>query len=136
MIICVWVQALRDFIKLGNSVVFVIGNHDIELHWPLVQKQILKSLNLNEDEQARVRFCEWFYISNEDTAIEHGNQYDDYCVTINPIHPLIRGKKKVFVRLPFGNITGRYMVNGMGLFNPHAESYIFNDLSRVPEVFL
>lgn len=117
-----WVKALRDFVHAGNSLVFVIGNHDIELHWPLVQKELLKALELSEEEQARVRFCEWFYVSNDDTAIEHGNQYDDYCVTMNPIHPFVRLNKHIYVRLPFGNITGRYMVNGMGLFNPHAES--------------
>ncbi len=118
----VWVQALRDFLKRGHSIVFVIGNHDVELHWPMVQKEILKALGVDSVEVPRVRFCEWFYISNQDTAIEHGNQYDDYCVTTNPIHPLIKKGRKVRVRLPFGNIAGRYMTNGMGLFNPHVES--------------
>lgn len=118
----IWVKALTKFIQNGNRVVFVIGNHDIELHWPVVQKEILKGLHLTPDEEERVRFCEWFYISNHDTAIEHGNQYDDYCVTANPIHPLIKKGKRIQVRIPFGNITGRYMTNGMGLFNPHVES--------------
>ena len=118
----VWIQTVREFVQLGNHVVFVIGNHDIELHWPLVQKELLKFLHLMPEEETRVRFCEWFYISNEDTIIEHGNQYDDYCVASNPIHPLIKKGKRVQVRLPFGNITSRYMVNGMGLFNPHVES--------------
>ena len=117
-----WVQALREFVQLGHSLVFVIGNHDMEMHWPLVQKEILKALHLSPEDEKRVKFCEWFYISNHDTLIEHGNQYDDYCVASNPIHPVIKKGKKVQVRLPFGNITSRYMVNGMGLFNPHAES--------------
>src|SRR5690606_14881208 len=33
----VWVQALRRFVMCGHRVVFVIGNHDLELHWPQVQ---------------------------------------------------------------------------------------------------
>ena len=109
----IWVDALREFIQNGHSVVFVIGNHDIELHWPVVQKELIKSLRLTEEEESRIRFCEWFYISESDTAIEHGNQYDDYCVTASPIHPLIKKGKRIQVRLPFGNITSRYMVNGM-----------------------
>ena len=117
-----WVKAVRDFVRAGHSIVFIIGNHDIELHWPTVQKEVLKAFDLSEEEKKRVRFCDWFYISNGDTAIEHGNQYDDYCVTLNPIHPFIKVNKRICVRLPFGNITGRYMVNGMGLFNPHVES--------------
>ncbi len=131
----VWVQALREFVQAGHSVVFVIGNHDIELHWPLVQKEILKTLSLTEDEEKRIRFCEWFYISNNDTTIEHGNQYDDYCVTTHPIHPLIKKGKKIQVRLPFGNIAGRYMVNGMGLFNPHVESSFLMDLKEYLRFF-
>lgn len=124
----VWVDAVREFVRAGHTLVFVIGNHDIELHWPLVQKEILKALSLTEVEETRVRFCEWFYISNEDTTIEHGNQYDDYCVTTHPIHPFIKKGKRIQVRLPFGNIAGRYMLNGMGLFNPHAESSFLMDL--------
>ncbi|MBS1959733.1 MAG: metallophosphoesterase [Bdellovibrionales bacterium] len=128
----VWVDSLRKFIQNGNRIVFIIGNHDIEMHWPVVQKEIVKALHLNEEEELRVRFCEWFYISNNDTAIEHGNQYDDYCVAANPIHPLIKKGKSVQVRLPFGNITSRYMINGMGLFNPHVEGSF---LMALPDYF-
>ena len=118
----VWTDALREFVVAGNRVVFLIGNHDMELHWPGVQEDILHTLDLPHDKRGNVRFCEWFYISNKDTLIEHGNQYDAYCVCSNPIHPLIRKGFGVFVRLPFGNLAGRYMVNRMGLINPHVES--------------
>ncbi|MEO5970972.1 MAG: metallophosphoesterase, partial [Bdellovibrionia bacterium] len=116
----VWVEALSKFILEGNRVVFVIGNHDMELHWPTVQQDLLNFLKLPEEFRDAVRFCEWFYISNKDTLIEHGNQYDAYCLCSNPIHPLINKRGRVLVRLPFGNIAGKYMLNGMGLMNPHA----------------
>jgi UDP-2,3-diacylglucosamine pyrophosphatase LpxH len=128
----VFVNAVREFIQKGHSVVFIVGNHDMELHWPQVQREILRALQLAEDEEKRVRFCEWFYISNGDTAIEHGNQYDDYCVTTDPIHPFIKKGRRIQVRLPFGDIAGRYMTNGMGLFNPHVESSF---LMELPEYF-
>jgi UDP-2,3-diacylglucosamine pyrophosphatase LpxH len=118
----VWIESISQFIRAGNSVVFIIGNHDIELHWPSVQADLLDSLKLDESERERVRVCEWFYISQQDTFIEHSNQYDDFCTAIHPIHPFVKSGKKVRVRLPFGNITARYMANGLGLFNPHAES--------------
>ena len=41
----VWVEALRDFLQRGNDVVFVIGNHDLELHWPAVQRTIRDALD-------------------------------------------------------------------------------------------
>jgi UDP-2,3-diacylglucosamine pyrophosphatase LpxH len=128
----IWVRALKEWVQNGNSLVFIIGNHDIELHWPMVQKELLKSLELTEEEELQVRVCEFFYVSNQDTVIEHGNQYDDYCVVANPIHPLVKKGKRIQVRIPFGNITGRYMTNGMGLFNPHVESSF---LMTLPEYF-
>jgi UDP-2,3-diacylglucosamine pyrophosphatase LpxH len=84
-------------------------------------------LNLPEVFQNSVRFTEWFYISNQDTLIEHGNQYDAYCLCSNPIHPLIQKGEIVSMRIPFGNLAGKYMLNGMGLMNPHVESSFIKD---------
>lgn len=117
-----WVQALRRFVMCGHRVIFVIGNHDLELHWPEVQKRIIERLDLPEPFHANIRFCEWFYISNGDTFIEHGNQQDPYCLCIDPINPYIQQYNKVEIRLPFGNIACRYMINGMGFFNPHVDT--------------
>lgn len=123
-----WVQSLRNWVTQGGRIVFVIGNHDIELHWVAVQKVILDKLCLDEVQRAQIRFCEWFYISNEDSLIEHGNQYDAYCLCADPIHPLIRQAFKPIVRVPFGNLASRFMTNGMGLINPHAEATYVKDL--------
>ena len=118
----VFVRALRSFVLNGHRVVFVIGNHDIEIHWPSVQREVLRHLDLPDDLRRNVTFAEWFYISECDTLIEHGSQYDAYCLCSDPVFPLIRKGSKRWVRLPFGNLAGRYMTNGMGLFNPHVES--------------
>ena len=117
-----WVQALREFLMKGNKAVFVIGNHDLELHFPQVQKDIIEALDLPADCGGEVTFCSWFYISNKDTLIEHGNQYDPYCLCQDPINPLVKKFNRVEVRIPFGNIACRYMINGMGFFNPHVDS--------------
>lgn len=123
----VWVQSISEVVRNGGRVVFVIGNHDIELHWPSVQAEFIDRLGLSEEQRERVRFVEWFYISNGDTLIEHGNQYDVYCVCSNPINPLIKNHNGSHVRLPFGNLAGHFMLNGMGLMNPHAESSYIRD---------
>lgn len=116
------VQTLRRHLAAGDRVVFVIGNHDIELHWPACQT-LLRD-RLCSDEGGDLRICAWFYLSEGDTLIEHGNQYDGYCLCTDPLAPLIRlpttGVARV--RLPFGNWASRMMLNGMGLFNPHADS--------------
>ena len=117
----VWVTAIRQFVLAGNEVVFVVGNHDVELHWPGVQAEILDALDLPAGREDAVRFCEWFYVSQGDTLIEHGNQYDAYCVVSDPVHPFVRIGGRLQVRIPFGDVAGRFMLNGMGLFNPYAE---------------
>ncbi|MFP5518639.1 MAG: metallophosphoesterase [Bdellovibrionia bacterium] len=132
----VFVRALADFIKRGNRAVFVIGNHDLELHYPEVQEEILSALNLNSEEQQRLRFVEWFYISNQDTLIEHGNQYDPYCVCEDPINPFVRGYNYTYLKLPFGNLACRYILNGMGFFNPHVDSNYIMTLKQYVVFFL
>jgi UDP-2,3-diacylglucosamine pyrophosphatase LpxH len=115
------VSALGAFVRAGNHVVFVIGNHDLELHWPRVQKALRAALEISDREQQQVRICEWFYISSGDTLITHGNQYDSYCLCHNPVNPTIKGTGQPRIRQPFGNIAGKLMLNGMGLFNPHVD---------------
>jgi UDP-2,3-diacylglucosamine pyrophosphatase LpxH len=117
-----WCHSLRWFIEQGHRVVFIIGNHDLELHWKSVQVEILNILGLSAEERMRVRFVEWFYISNKDTLIEHGNQYDPYCLCDDPINPFVVDYNRVQVRLPFGDWACRYLVNGMGYFNPHVDT--------------
>lgn len=118
----VWVAALRAFLLAGHRLVIVVGNHDLELEWPAVQQAFLEALDLPEQHRESVRFCDWFYVSGGDTLIEHGNQYDAYCMCQNPVRPYIEKGKRPYLRLPFGNLAGRLMLNGMGLFNPHVES--------------
>ena len=119
----VFVGALRDWIAAGHHLVVVIGNHDMDLHWPGVQAELREAVTHDQPEGAGTyRLCPWFYISEGDTLIEHGNQYDHHCLCLDPISPMIRvpptGETRV--RLPFGNYASRYMVNGMGLINPHS----------------
>lgn len=117
----VFFRALKTFVKNGNKLVFIIGNHDLELHWDSIKLQILGALELTQDERQRVRFNNWFYISNEDTLIEHGNQHDSHNVCQDPVNPIISGRFKKRIRLPFGSLANRYMMNGMGYFNPHSD---------------
>lgn len=119
----VWFKALENFVRAGNRLVFIIGNHDLELHYEEVQRKVRKAILDDEKGKGKglIRFCEWFYISHEDTYVEHGNQYDPYCVCQTPVFPLIKAHNDFRIRIPFGNMTARYMVNVMGFFNPHSE---------------
>lgn len=125
-----FVDALRKFILNGNKVVIIPGNHDVELHFPDVQNQIYEALGLPEEHKKNLVFTSWFYISNKDTLIEHGHQQDPYCICENPLNPFLLDYNELSVRLPFGNVACRYMMNGLGLFNPHVEK---NYIMSVPE---
>ncbi|MFZ3230058.1 MAG: metallophosphoesterase [Pseudobdellovibrio sp.] len=123
----VFFHALSKFIQNGNSLVIIPGNHDVEFHFPKVQKLVIDFLKLTELDKLRVRFVSWFYISEKDTLIEHGNQQDPYCMCEDPINPFILDYNELTIRLPFGNVACRYMMNGLGLFNPHVEkNYIMS----------
>ncbi len=115
-----WFAALSDFVRKGHRLVFVVGNHDLELLWPRVQDLIREALHLDAECQERVLFCEWFYLSGGDAYVSHGHQYDPYCTARNPIDPLIQDVGAPRVRIPFGDLAQRIMLNGMGYFNPHA----------------
>lgn len=130
-----FVKALSTFVQKGNFVVMVMGNHDLELHFPEVQAEIRHSLKLEDEQQTRVRFVEWFYISNQDTLVEHGNQYDPYCLCEDPINPYVQGYNFVSLKLPFGNLACRYIMNGLGFFNPHVDSNYIMGLKEYIVIF-
>ncbi len=117
----VFVGALRQLLDDGHRVVFVVGNHDLDLLWPSVQEVVRERLG-RPPVHEELRFCEWFYISGRDTLIEHGHQYDSYCLSLDPVWPTVRVGDEVRVRLPFGNYASRVLINQMGWFNPHVES--------------
>lgn len=122
-----FMSALRLFIEKGHSLILIPGNHDVELHFPKVQQVFFETLNLNPEDAKRVRIVKWFYISENDTLIEHGHQQDPYCLCENPMNPFIVDYNELRIRLPFGNVACRYIMNGMGLFNPHVEkNYIMS----------
>jgi UDP-2,3-diacylglucosamine pyrophosphatase LpxH len=124
-----WFEALGRFVARGHRLIFVIGNHDLELHWPVVQQRIRAAMAMPPGCESKVVFCNWFYLSGGDTFISHGNQYDPYCAAPDPIHPLIEVRGRPRVRIPFGDLANRYMLNGMGYFNPHATAnYIMSGL--------
>src|SRR5262249_33994876 len=129
----VWFDALARFLERGHRAVFIIGNHDVELYWPRVQQKSCQAMGLDapatlvegDEPPPKVAFCHWFYLSGDDTYISHGHQYDAHCTLKDPIDPMIQVNGRPRVRVPFGDLAARYMLNGMGYFNPHAtDNYI------------
>lgn len=131
----IFTEALSSFIRNGHSVIFVIGNHDIELNWIGVQNKIKEKLKIDSNHHKNIRFCEFFYISNKDTLVEHGHQYDPYCMSQDPINPVVKKHGEFRMRLPFGNLANRFMVNVMGFKNPHNDDTYVKTFKEFLEFF-
>jgi UDP-2,3-diacylglucosamine pyrophosphatase LpxH len=128
------VEALRAWVAEGHELVFVIGNHDLELHWPAVQEAL--RARVAPDHPERLVVCELFRLSGGDTLVTHGNQFDAYCVCQDPVEPWVRNAGRTRVRMPFGNHCTRYIANGMGLINPHADSAFIRPIGEYIRFFV
>jgi UDP-2,3-diacylglucosamine pyrophosphatase LpxH len=92
-------DAMGSFVADGNSLVFIQGNHDLEMHWDIV-KDDLRSLLLARARASqsdsvdgpafdeRISFHAWFFYVAGIAYIEHGHQYDACCATQYILAPL------------------------------------------------
>ncbi len=128
----IFVDTLADFVRSGHRLVYVMGNHDREFHFPRVQQALVDAL----EERARaqgsslargtLRFEEWFYYVPDEIFAEHGNQYDYYTSFRYLLSPTVEVKGEQRLALPMGNLSNRYLMTRMGYFNPHASDFILN----------
>jgi UDP-2,3-diacylglucosamine pyrophosphatase LpxH len=91
-------RALGDFVRAGNELAIVVGNHDVEFHYAAVQQTFVEwvcglalGAGAAAEERAqlaaRVQFCPWFYYQENCIYIEHGHQFDEYCSFDYQLHP-------------------------------------------------
>lgn len=94
-------EALAAFVAEGHALTVVHGNHDVEFHWDDVKRDFREILlghaqaraakagaPLGEGFLDRIEFNPWFFYWNGVAYIEHGHQYDPYCVTEHVMAPL------------------------------------------------
>ena len=129
------VSALADFIAAGHKLVYLMGNHDREFHFPEVQQAFIQAL----DEQARnkgaslargsISFEPWFYYVKNEVYVEHGHQYDLYTSFRYQLSPVVKQGNEEVLALPMGDLSNRLLLNRMGYFNPFAADFIRNVFS-------
>lgn len=134
----VLLDALADLIAAGHRIVYVVGNHDREIHFPAVRETLWQALRdrlttrgpkLVDDS---LRFEEWFFHVPGEIYVEHGQQYDPYTSFFRLFSPTVKlplGGEQL--ALPMGNLSNRYLMTRMGFFNPHASDYILNFFSYI-----
>lgn len=115
---------LAEFVAAGNELVIVVGNHDVEFHYPAVQRRFTERLlgclptgaeSAREQLAERVRFCPWFYYEEELVYVEHGHQYDEYCSFDYQLHPV---DPKGGVALSIAHAGIRYFANLVPSIDP------------------
>jgi UDP-2,3-diacylglucosamine pyrophosphatase LpxH len=92
-------RALGRFVREGHAITFVIGNHDVELHWPVVQRALREVIadgsrgSARDRILARVHVEPIFFWAPGALFVEHGHRYDPSCVNaaaLAPHHPKAR----------------------------------------------
>ncbi len=129
--------ALADFIRAGGEVVFLRGNHDVEMHWRKVQRVFRRRLGelayrnrtdgLDLDQlleqrsafQQRIEFAPWCYLEPGRIYVEHGHQYDTYCSFDHQLYPVSPSNPRR-IDTPLFVFAMRYFVNMMTDFSPHS----------------
>ncbi|MCA9719581.1 MAG: hypothetical protein H6713_17360 [Myxococcales bacterium] len=124
----VFIDALASVLLAGHEVIFLPGNHDLELQWPRVQAVILDAVERQARRRAdepraraassRLSFQPWFYHEPGRAWVEHGCQYDPE----NAFRYLLRGELddcdapmfRAEQDMPLGNFFQRYLYNAFG----------------------
>jgi hypothetical protein len=110
-------SALARWVGFGGRLLFVKGNHDLELHWTEVCESIVAEIAQRVHSgwghagrsRDRILFSEdGFRIGN--ISIEHGHRWET--ITAVPGSPTV-GEQRRELRLPPGAIAGRYLLNLM-----------------------
>jgi UDP-2,3-diacylglucosamine pyrophosphatase LpxH len=96
-------KALADFLKKGNQVLVLPGNHDIDFHWPNVFESFRKELG--GVPEPMLQFVRQAEIHEQGVHIEHGNQYsydNRFDFWLNPIRQAPDGRERL--ERPWGTL--------------------------------
>jgi UDP-2,3-diacylglucosamine pyrophosphatase LpxH len=127
-----FVTALANYVGRGHRLVYVLGNHDHELHWPSLQRVLVDAIRARVASlglacsEAPIRFEPWFYYDEGGLYVEHGHQYDIYSSFPHILCPTAQLGGEEILALPLGGFSNRYLVSILGFFNPRSTDYICN----------
>ncbi len=124
-----FVDGLARVLSAGHEVVILPGNHDQEIQWAPVRRQIERAIlgrvgeRLSSERELaaaskRLRFPPWFWYEPGRIWVEHGCQYDpENAFTYWLRSALAEAPRKVHEAeydMPLGNFFQRYLFNGFG----------------------
>ncbi|MFZ2804716.1 MAG: hypothetical protein WA001_05905 [Patescibacteria group bacterium] len=130
-----FIQALGRVLADGHTVIFISGNHDVEMTLPEIRAEVRYALldasfaaGAKESRDAisqRILFRAWFYLTRDGILLEHGHQYDETNCYRTIMQPYDNTGKNIAPTL--GALTTRYFGARLGYFNPNVdESYMLS----------
>ncbi|MDX1393468.1 MAG: hypothetical protein R3195_03720 [Gemmatimonadota bacterium] len=116
-------DALASWVGAGGSIVIVTGNHDLELHWPLVQKAIRWELATRATlDMALVEERVTFEMSyrSDNVYVEHGHRWEAMTAVHTRTAWLPHAPDQI--SLPLGSFMNRYLINGIERLDPFLDN--------------
>ncbi|HUF10520.1 MAG TPA: hypothetical protein VMO47_14465 [Rhodothermales bacterium] len=113
-------RALGRWNAEGKWMVFVKGNHDLALHWELVQKSIrreIRRVTREAVDDGRILFVDDF-LQIDNVYIEHGHRFESLTTVQGP--PTLPGGSEL--RLPLGSFVNRYVINDLEGLEPNLDN--------------
>jgi UDP-2,3-diacylglucosamine pyrophosphatase LpxH/uncharacterized membrane protein len=118
-------DALAIVLAAGQEVVFLPGNHDLELQWEPVQEEVrgavagrLDARRVPRSALERLRFEPWFLHEPGRIWIEHGCQYDPENAFRFPLRRRLAASPQAVTvaerDMPLGNFFQKYLYNAFG----------------------
>ena len=126
-------KALGQWIKKGNKIIILKGNHDLELYWSavrnylrlIVAEEVLDENGNNDIEDIltktvlpNIRFIDDSVEIDKVFYVEHGHRYDKFCMVLED--PVLNNSGQI--NIPFGSFFNRYLLNRIELFYPFLDN--------------
>jgi UDP-2,3-diacylglucosamine pyrophosphatase LpxH len=139
-----FIRAAGLLLAKGHRVIFLSGNHDLELYWPGVRNALREALGSAalahspecdlSDIEERVRFRTWFHVTEDKIYLEHGSQYDMLNGVPDPMMPVIADASSLHPVC--GKLAFKRTGSRMGYFNPYYEETFYMGASGYAKHFV
>lgn len=115
-------RALAEWIRNGNRLLYLKGNHDVEQHWPLIRRAFRDEIHLAGAEAADVTRLvsfadDWVQLAN--VYFEHGHAYE---VLTRVNGPAVLARPAGQLNLPLGSFVNRYIINRLERIEPFLDN--------------
>ena len=108
-------ESLTNWLREGNDLIVVKGNHDLEWYWKLV-RDFLRVLLFQDISVStgQIRFVDDKLVIDGKIYVEHGHRYENFTAVDGG--PVLAGGTEL--NLPFGSFFNRYLINRIELAYP------------------